>query len=86
MTCASLSESTMPSPIDPMIRDNLDTIIIAHDRNLIIMISFIQCYVSWSSLIDLRTLSIHLINEHQYNEGACYSNIKHIICPKGDFL
>ena len=38
MTCDSLSRSTMSSLIDPMTRDNLDTNIIAHDRNLIIMI------------------------------------------------
>ena len=38
MACASLSESTMSSLVDPMTRDNLDTNIIAHDRNLIIMI------------------------------------------------
>ena len=38
MTCASLSISTMSSLVDPMTRDNLDTNIIAHDRNLIIMI------------------------------------------------
>ena len=38
MICASLSESTMSSLVDPMTRDNLDTNIIAHDRNLIIMI------------------------------------------------
>ena len=38
MTCASLSGSTMSSLVDPMARDNLDTNIIAHDRNLIIMI------------------------------------------------
>ena len=38
MTCASLSRSTMCSLVDPMTRDNLDTNIIAHDRNLIIMI------------------------------------------------
>ena len=38
MTRASLSGSTMSSLIDPMTRDNLDTNIIAHDRNLIIMI------------------------------------------------
>ena len=29
----------IPSLVDPMTRDNLDTNIIAHDRNLIIMIS-----------------------------------------------
>ena len=38
MTCANLSGSTMSSLVDPMTRDNLDTNIIAHDRNLIIMI------------------------------------------------
>ena len=39
MTCASLFGSTMSSLIDPMTKDNLDTNIIVHDRNLIIMIS-----------------------------------------------
>ena len=39
MTCASLSGSTMSSLIDPMTRDNLETNIISHDRNLIVMIS-----------------------------------------------
>ena len=39
MTYASLSRSIMSSLVDPMTRDNLDTNIIAHDRNLIIMIS-----------------------------------------------
>ena len=38
MTCANLSESTISSLIDPMTMDNLDTNIIAHDMNLIIMI------------------------------------------------
>ena len=38
MTYASLSRSIMSSLVDPMTRDNLDTNIIAHDRNLIIMI------------------------------------------------
>ena len=38
MTCASLSGSTMSGLVDPMTRDNLNTNIIAHDRNLIIMI------------------------------------------------
>ena len=38
MTCASLSGSTVSSLVDRMTRDNLDTNIIAHDRNLIIMI------------------------------------------------
>ena len=51
MTCASMSGSTMSSLVDPMTMDNLDTDIISHDRNLIIMISFMLCYVSWTSLI-----------------------------------
>ena len=38
MTCASLSGSTIFSLVDPMTRDNLDTNIITHDMNLIIMI------------------------------------------------
>ena len=38
VTCASLSGSTMSSLVDPMTRDNLDTNIITHDRNFIIMI------------------------------------------------
>ena len=37
MTCASLSGLTMSNLVNPMTRDNLDTNIIAHDRNLIIM-------------------------------------------------
>ena len=39
MTYTALSGSTMSSLVDPMTRDNLDTNIIVHDRNLIIMIS-----------------------------------------------
>ena len=39
MTCASMSGLTMSSLVDLLIMDNLDTNIIAHDRNLIIMIS-----------------------------------------------
>ena len=38
MTRASLFGSTISSLVDPMTRDNLDTNIIARDRNLIIMI------------------------------------------------
>ena len=37
-TCASMFGSIMSSLVDPMTRDNLDTNIIARDRNLIIMI------------------------------------------------
>ena len=39
MTCASLSGLTMSSLVNPMTRDNLNTNIIAHDRNLIIVIA-----------------------------------------------
>ena len=38
MTCASLPGSTISSLVDLMTRDNLDTNIISHDSNLIIMI------------------------------------------------
>ena len=38
MTCASLSGLTISSLVNPMTRDNLDANIIAHDRNLIIMV------------------------------------------------
>ena len=54
MACTSLSISTMSSLVDPMTRNNLDTNIIAYDRNLIIMISFMLCYASWTSLIKLK--------------------------------
>ena len=39
MTHASFFGLTMFSLANPMTRDNLDTNIIAHDRNLIVMIS-----------------------------------------------
>ena len=39
IACVSLSGSAMSSLVDPMTRDNLDTNIITHDRNLIIMIT-----------------------------------------------
>ena len=38
MTYASLSGSTMSSLVDPMTMDNLDSNVLAHDKNLIIMI------------------------------------------------
>ena len=52
MTCASLSRSTMSSLVDLMTKDNLDTNIIAHDKNLIIMIPsrFSSCYVMYHGL------------------------------------
>ena len=34
------------------------------------MISFMLCYVSLTSLIDLRSVSIHIANEYQSNEDA----------------
>ena len=39
IACASLFGSIMASLVVPLIKDNLDTNIIAHDRNLTIMIS-----------------------------------------------
>ena len=38
ITYASFSRSTMSNLIDPMTRDGLDTNIITHDRNFIIII------------------------------------------------
>ena len=49
--CASMSRSTMSSLVDPVIKDHLDTNIITHNRNLTIMISFMLCNISWTSLI-----------------------------------
>ena len=39
MTCASMSGLTISSLVDPMTRDNLDTNIIEHEMNLIIMVT-----------------------------------------------
>ena len=39
MTCASLSKLTMSRLVNCLTRDNLDTNIISHDKNLIIMIT-----------------------------------------------
>ena len=52
MTYASPFESTMSSLVDSMTRDNLDTNIISHDMNLIIMIpsQFPSCYVMYQGL------------------------------------
>ena len=52
ITCASLFGSTMSSLVDPMTRDNLDTNIIVHDKNLIIRISslFPSYYVMYHRL------------------------------------
>ena len=51
-TRASLFESTLSGLIDPMTRDNLNTNIIPHDRNLIIMFSsrFLLCFVMYHGL------------------------------------
>ena len=69
MTYASLFGSTMSNFVDPMTRDNLDTNIISHDRNLVIMISFMLCYISWTSLIRLK-IYINSTYEYQINEEA----------------
>ena len=37
------------------------------------MISFMLCYVSWTSLIDLRSASIHIENEYQ-GMKMCFIN------------
>ena len=52
ITCDSLFGSTMSSLVNSMTKDNLNTNIITYDRNLIITISFMLCYVSKTSLID----------------------------------
>ena len=49
--CASLFKSTMSNLVHVMTRDYLDTNIIANDKNLVIMIPFMLCCVSWTSLI-----------------------------------
>ena len=54
ITYASLSGLTMSSLVDPMTRDNLDINIISHDYHDPIMISFMLCHVSWTSLIRLK--------------------------------
>ena len=61
MTCASLSKSTMSILVDPMTKDNLDTNIISHDRNLIIMISFMLmlCIMDFiNSIEDLYQFNV----------------------------
>ena len=52
MTYTSLSASIMSNLVDHMTRDNLDTTILACDRNLIIMISsrFPSRYVTYHGL------------------------------------
>ena len=52
MICVSLSGLIMSSLIDLVTRDTLDTNVIAHDKNLIIMISsrFLLCYVKYYGL------------------------------------
>ena len=51
------------------------------------MISFMLCYISWTSLIDLRSISIHTIKEYQINEKAfLLIHISHTISAKGDGL
>ena len=66
MICANLSGLTISSLVNPMTRDNLDTNIITHDRNLIIMISsqFSSCYVMYHGLhlFDSKSISIQRMN------------------------
>ena len=52
MTYASLFGSIMSNLVNPMTGDNLDTNIIARDRNLIIMVSsrFPSCYITYHGL------------------------------------
>ena len=63
----------MSNLVDPMTMDNLDINIIAHDRNLYyhdpIMISFMLCYVSRTSLIRLK-IRINSTYEYLINEEA----------------
>ena len=51
------------------------------------MISFMLCHASRASLIDLRSLSIHIINKHQINEETrlILININRTISAKGFF-
>ena len=90
MTCANLSELIISSLVNLLTRDNLDTNIIVHDRNLIIIISsfsFMQCYVSWTSLIRLK-IYINSTCEHQINEEAFHIK-QYVMCTKsakGDYL
>ena len=67
MACASLSGLRISNLVNHMTKDNLETSIIEHDRNLIIMISFMLCYVSWTSLIRLK-IYINSTYEYQINE------------------
>ena len=48
------------------------------------MISFMLCYVSWTSLIQLK-IFINSTHEYQINEDAFYKE-KSTISAKGDFL
>lgn len=52
--CASLPKSIISHLVALMTNDNLHTNIIAHDRNLNIMISFMLCYVTRTSLNRLK--------------------------------
>ena len=72
--------------VDHMTRDNLDTSIITYDRNLIIMIFFMLCYVSWTSLIDLISPSIHSMNIKLMKMPFIHNNEKRTISAKGDCL
>ena len=55
----------------PMTRDNLDTNIIAH-------VSFMLCYIPWTSLIRLKTY-INSTYEYQINEEALHIK-QYVVC------
>ena len=82
--CASLFKSTMSNLVHVMTRDYLDTNIIANDKNLVIMIPFMLCCVSWTSLIRLK-IYINSTYEYQINEESLYKE-KRKISAKGDCL
>ena len=52
----------MSSLVDPMTRDHLDTNIITHDRNLIIMISIMISFMLCLCIMDF----INLIYDHYH--------------------
>ena len=55
-TCVSLSRSTISSLVDPMTRDHLDTNIITHDRNFIVMISIMISFLLCLCIMDFINL------------------------------
>ena len=55
-TCVSLSGSIMSSLVDPMTMDHLDTNIITHDRNFIIMISIMISFILFLCIMGFINL------------------------------